>query len=60
MLGEAEMTLKELIESLEKNENDQSQIYGLALKKDNGIFKTMRRNVLKFLDDLTISCMGYY
>jgi len=52
LLGEAEMTLKELIESLEKNENDQSHIYGLAMKKNNGIFKTMRRNVLKFLDGL--------
>jgi radical SAM superfamily enzyme YgiQ (UPF0313 family) len=52
LLGEAEMTLKELIESLEKNEIDQSHIYGLAMKKNNGIFKTMRRNVLKFLDDL--------
>src|SRR5690242_9581725 len=34
LLGEAEMTLKELIESLEKNENDQSHIYGLAMKKN--------------------------
>lgn len=52
LLGEAEITLKELIESLEKNENNQSHIYGLAMKKHNGIFKTMRRNVLKFLDGL--------
>ena len=52
LLGEAEMTLKELIESLDNNEKDQSHIQSLALKKDGGVFKTMRRNVLKFLDGL--------
>ncbi|MBV9962242.1 MAG: B12-binding domain-containing radical SAM protein [Parafilimonas sp.] len=54
LLGEAEMTLKELIESLDKNEQDQSHILGLALKKDNVISKTPRRNVLKFLDGLPL------
>ena len=52
LLGEAEMTLKELIESLDNNGTDQSHIPGLAMKKDGIISKTMRRNVLKFLDGL--------
>jgi anaerobic magnesium-protoporphyrin IX monomethyl ester cyclase len=52
LLGEAEITLKELIESLDKNEEDQSHVQSIAIKKDGGIFKTMRRNVLKFLDGL--------
>jgi radical SAM superfamily enzyme YgiQ (UPF0313 family) len=52
LLGEAEMTLKELIESLNNNEAEQSHIFGLALKKNDIIIKTPRRNVLKFLDGL--------
>ena len=52
LLGEAEITLKELIASLDNNEKDQSHIQSIAMKKDGGIFKTMRRNVLKFLDGL--------
>jgi len=52
LLGEAEMTLKELIDSLDKNEVDQSQIQGVASKKDAITTTTLRRNVLKFLDGL--------
>src|SRR5882757_7207261 len=49
LLGEAEMTLKELIDSLDKNEEDQSQIQGIAFKKDGIAITTLRRNVLRFL-----------
>ena len=52
LLGEAEMTLKELIASLDNNEPDQSHIPGLAFKKDGIISKSVKRNVLKFLDGL--------
>lgn len=52
LLGEAEMTLKELIDSLNNAEKDQTHIQGIALKKDALIIKTPRRNVLKFLDGL--------
>lgn len=52
LIGEAEMTLQELIISFEKNEESQLHIQGLAMKKNNVISKTMRRDVLKFLDGL--------
>ncbi len=52
LLGEAEMTLKELIGSLNDNEADQLHIAGLAQKKNDIISKTPRRNVLRFLDGL--------
>ena len=52
LLGEAEMTLKELIESLDNNETDQSLIPGIAFKKDGLVKSTLRRSVLKFLDGL--------
>src|SRR5215471_2134486 len=52
LLGEAEMTLKELLTSLAKDVNDQLNIQGLALKLGEVICKTQRRNVLKFLDGL--------
>jgi anaerobic magnesium-protoporphyrin IX monomethyl ester cyclase len=52
LLGEAEITLKELVESLDKNEEDQAQIQGIAFKKDGVTTTTLRRNVLKFLDGL--------
>ncbi len=54
LLGEAEMTLQELIDSLEKKEKDQLHIQGLAMKNDKEITKTTRRNVLKFLDGLPL------
>lgn len=54
LLGEAELTLLELVNALEKKEPDLTQIQGLAFKQDNGIFKTARRSVLKFLDGLPL------
>jgi anaerobic magnesium-protoporphyrin IX monomethyl ester cyclase len=52
ILGEAEMTLQELITSLNNNEEDLSTIPGLAFKKNDAVLKTLKRNVLKFLDGL--------
>ncbi len=52
LLGEAELTLAELIIALSKNENDFSQIHGLAFRKNNCVVKTVKRNVIKNLDEL--------
>lgn len=52
LLGEAEMTLLELVNALSKGENDFTSILGLAFKKDNCVVKTLRRNVIKDLDAL--------
>lgn len=53
LIGEAEMTLFELISSL-KDENEFSKIQGLAFKKDDCIVKTPRRAVIKDLDSLPL------
>jgi radical SAM superfamily enzyme YgiQ (UPF0313 family) len=52
LLGEAEMTLKELLDCLEGGGQEPLHIQGLAFKKGEVICKTPRRNVLKFLDGL--------
>lgn len=52
LIGEAELTLKELIGTIEKNENNFSAIEGLAYKQDAHIMKTTRRSVLRELDAL--------
>jgi anaerobic magnesium-protoporphyrin IX monomethyl ester cyclase len=52
LLGEAEMTLLELITSISKNENDFTQIAGLAYIHNECAVKTARRNVMKNLDEL--------
>jgi radical SAM superfamily enzyme YgiQ (UPF0313 family) len=52
LLGEAEMTLKELLYSLDNDEKEPLHIQGLAFKKGDVICKTPRRNVLRFLDGL--------
>ena len=52
LLGEAEKTLLELINALEKNEADLFSIEGLAYKHEGALVKTARRQVMKNLDSL--------
>ncbi len=52
LLGEAELTLLELTTAISNNENDFSQIQGLAFTQSNCVIKTVRRNVMKNLDEL--------
>ncbi|HET9744669.1 MAG TPA: radical SAM protein [Chitinophagaceae bacterium] len=52
LVGEAEMTLAELVNRLQKNENDFSSIPGLAVRQTDHIIKTTKRPVLKDLDSL--------
>jgi anaerobic magnesium-protoporphyrin IX monomethyl ester cyclase len=52
LLGEAEMTLLELIKAIRSNENDFSQIHGLAYQENNCVVKTAKRNVMRTLDEL--------
>lgn len=51
MLGEAEMTLFELMNAIKNNE-DLSKIAGLAYKQNDCIIKTLKRPVIKELDSL--------
>ncbi|MBK8786247.1 MAG: B12-binding domain-containing radical SAM protein [Chitinophagaceae bacterium] len=52
LLGEAEQTLLELVNSIGKNETDFFHIEGLAFKHNNADVKTARRSVMKELDTL--------
>ena len=52
LLGEAELTLSELIDSIQKDDTDFYHIPGLAFKHNNSVVKTIRRNVMKELDAL--------
>ena len=52
LIGEAEMSLLELSDSLSKKDIDLFSIEGLAFKHNNAVVKTKRRNVLKDLDSL--------
>ena len=52
LLGEAELTLLELVNAIGKNETDFFNIEGLAFKHNNAVVKTQRRNVIKELDAL--------
>ncbi len=54
VIGEGEITLKELINKLEKNENDFDNIDGLAFRKDGKTVKTPPRQILKELDGLPL------
>jgi radical SAM superfamily enzyme YgiQ (UPF0313 family) len=51
LLGEAEMTLVELITAI-NNKQDFLQLPGIAYKERNAVIKTTRRNVLKELDNI--------
>jgi radical SAM superfamily enzyme YgiQ (UPF0313 family) len=52
LLGEAELTLSELIDSIKKNENDFLNINGLAFIHNDSFIKTQKRSVMKELDTL--------
>jgi anaerobic magnesium-protoporphyrin IX monomethyl ester cyclase len=52
LLGEAELTLLELTNSLANSDTNLFLIEGLAFKHNDAIVKTKRRNVLKDLDSL--------
>jgi len=52
LIGEAEFTLLELTQAINKNEKDFSTIQGLAFKNNGNIIKTTRRSVIKNLDEL--------
>jgi anaerobic magnesium-protoporphyrin IX monomethyl ester cyclase len=52
LLGEAELTLVELVTALSNNETDFLSIQGLAYKQNGNLIKTVKRNVLRELDSL--------
>ena len=52
MLGEAELTLLELINARSNNETDFLSIQGLAYKQNGNLIRTVKRNVIKELDSL--------
>jgi radical SAM superfamily enzyme YgiQ (UPF0313 family) len=54
LIGEAEMTLLELVNALQQNKRDISSIPGIAFKRNDCVIKTARRNVLKDLDSLPL------
>src|SRR6187402_726282 len=54
LLGEAEMTLLELVNALQENRKDLSSIPGIAFKQNDCVIKTARRSVLKDLDSLPL------
>jgi len=54
LLGEAEITLLELINALQENKKDISIIPGIAFQQNDCVIKTTRRNVLKDLDSLPL------
>jgi radical SAM superfamily enzyme YgiQ (UPF0313 family) len=54
LLGEAEITLLELLNALQESGKDISLIPGIAFKQNDCVIKTTRRNVLKDLDSLPL------
>jgi len=52
LIGEAEITLLELVNSICRNEKDFFNIQGLAFKQKDAAIKTARRPVMKDLDNL--------
>jgi len=50
IIGEGETTLKELINAMEKGENDFRKIDGLAFKEKTEVIKTTPRQIIKELD----------
>jgi anaerobic magnesium-protoporphyrin IX monomethyl ester cyclase len=52
LIGEAEFTLKELIDAIEKGDTNFSAIQGIAFKQNGNLVKTVKRSVLKELDEL--------
>jgi radical SAM superfamily enzyme YgiQ (UPF0313 family) len=54
LIGEAEMTLLELLNTLSKDDKNVSTIAGLAFKQNDCTVKTARRSVIKELDNLPL------
>jgi anaerobic magnesium-protoporphyrin IX monomethyl ester cyclase len=54
LLGEAELTLLELVKKIGQNECDFFNVQGIAFKHNESIVKTTRRNVIKELDALPL------
>ena len=54
LLGEAEITLRELLNNLESSHSYLNAVTGLAFRNDNEIINTGRREILKDLDQLPI------
>ena len=52
LIGEAEITLLELANTITKDRNDLLSIQGIAYKQENAVIKTARRNVIKELDTI--------
>ena len=52
LLGEAELSLLELVNALSNQQEDFFHIEGLAFKQNNAVVKTQRRNVIRELDSL--------
>ncbi len=52
LIGEAEFTLLELLQTFRKDEKDFLSIQGLAFRQNEHIIKTTRRSVIKNLDEL--------
>jgi radical SAM superfamily enzyme YgiQ (UPF0313 family) len=52
LLGEAEVTLLKLVNAIQKNETDFFNIEGLAFLNNDTIVKTVKRSVMKDLDQL--------
>ncbi len=52
LLGEAELTVRELVEALEVKNHDYYSIEGLAFKHNGAVVKTKQRHVMKDLDSL--------
>lgn len=53
LLGEAELTLSELIAAIASQPTNFLTIPGLAYKQDDAVIKTVKRNVLRDLDSLS-------
>jgi radical SAM superfamily enzyme YgiQ (UPF0313 family) len=54
ILGEAEQTLLELVNRLEEQEKDFMSVPGIAFKQQDAVIKTVRRPVMKELDQLPL------
>lgn len=54
IIGEAENTLLELLNNLEKNENNLNEISGLIYKLNGQIVQTKKRNLSKNLDEFPL------
>ncbi|MCW3116898.1 MAG: radical protein [Chitinophagaceae bacterium] len=54
LLGEAELTLLELVNKIEQQETDFINIRGLAFRQEEAVIKTTGRMVLKDLDSLPL------